>query len=133
MWQRFLAWAVGVGHNLLEFMSPLATTIANAGGQVLTDAATAEVAAAESAAAAGIAAGNVATGESKFLMAQAGVVATLVSKDIPVVMNAVNGAIEMAVANMNALVTQAAPSPTPVAAIPAAPVAAAPATATQGA
>lgn len=106
MWQKFLAWATGVGHNLLEFMSPLATQIAKAGGTILTDAATAEVAAAEQAAAES--GGDLKTGEQKFVAAQAGVVKTLTTQGIPVVMNAVNGAIEMAVANLNATKAQAA-------------------------
>lgn len=132
MWQEFLGWLMRVGHGTLSFISTLAESIADNGGQVLIDAAKQEVQAVEDAAAAGLAAGNIMTAEDKFAQAQAAVVQTLKTEGIPVVMNAVNGAIEAAVAAMRAAAAPALPAvpvnapttdpaqPQPVAATPAA-------------
>lgn len=62
------------------------------GGKVLTDAAAAAVKAAEA---------NGGTGKEKAFAAAAAVMAVLMAEGIPVLLNAVNIAIEMAVAEMN--------------------------------
>ena len=93
----------GVGRILSNFFGALAQSVASNGGKVLIDAATAAVAAAE------------ATGgdaSAKLAAAQGAIVATLRAEGIPVVMNAVNGAIEAALANLKA---QAAAIPRPAA------------------
>lgn len=69
----------------------LAKSIADNGGDVLIAAALAAVTAAET---------TGGKGEDKFKAAQAAVIASLRAKGIPVVKNAVNGAIEAAVASM---------------------------------
>lgn len=101
MWKDFIEWLSGIGHNLLGFITPLATLLAKSGGQVLVQAAEQEVAAAEAWAEGVIAGGGAATSDDKFVTAQTAIVANLKTQGIPVVMNAVNGAIEMAVAQMN--------------------------------
>lgn len=107
MWEKFLTFMSGVGHVIMSFISPLAQSIAQNGGPVLVAAAEQEVLAAEQAGEAAIAAGNTMAGEEKFAQAQTNVVATLKAQGIPVVMNAVNGAIESAVAGMQAAATNA--------------------------
>lgn len=80
-------------HVFIAFASSLIHSIAANGGQVLVDAAVAAVAAAE-------AAGG--TGAEKLASAQAAVIATLKAAGVTVVTNAVNGAIEAAVAELKA-------------------------------
>lgn len=77
----------------LTFLMALEQQIEASGGKVLQDAAANAVAAAE-------AAGG--SGEDKFKAAFEAVVATLTAEGIPVIVNAVKGAIEAAVANMKA-------------------------------
>lgn len=96
----------GVEAIVLAFTSSLAHAIAENGGKVLVDAATAAVAAAE-------ATGG--SGKDKLAGAVASVVAVLEREGIPVAMNAVNGAIEAAVASL-AKPAAAAPD-TPVAGV----------------
>ncbi len=79
--------------EILSFLSPALALIESNGGKILTDAAVAAVTAAE-------ATGG--SGQTKAAAAFASVSAVLVSEGIPVVKNAVNLAIETAVANMNA-------------------------------
>lgn len=100
MWQSFLTWLSGIGHVIMTFVSPLAMSIAKNGGPVLVQAATNAVAAAEQP---GL------TSDQKKAAAVAAVVSTLKTQGIPVVMNAVNGAIESAVAGLQA--SQAALAP----------------------
>jgi len=92
-WTDFLHWLSNVGHAILGFMGDLMTSIAENGGAVLVQAATDAVAAAEA---------KGGTGAEKLAAAQAAVVADLTSKGIPVVLNAINGAIEAAVAKLRA-------------------------------
>lgn len=94
MWQKFLTFLGMVGHAIMDFVSPLALSIATNGGAVLVQAAEDGVAAAEQP---GL------TGDQKKAAAVSAVIATLTSKGIPVVMNAVNGAIEAAVAKQTAV------------------------------
>ena len=102
VWSDFVGWVEGIGHSILDFLNPLAASIAKNGGDLLVSLAQEEVAKAEDAAVAAAAAGNAQTGLDKFAAAQKGVVAELVAKGIPVVLNAVNGAIEAAVAKSKA-------------------------------
>lgn len=102
MWEKIKALFSKVGQAVLSFVSPLAQSIEANGGPVLIAAAEQEVAAAEAAAVTAIAGGGTVTGEAKFVQAQTAVIQTLTSQGIPVVVNAVNGAIESAVASMNA-------------------------------
>ena len=80
-------------HDILTGLNALANSIAKNGGAVLFAAAASAVAAAET---------NGGKGEDKFKAAQAAVIATLAAKGLPVVMNAINGAIKAAVAQHNA-------------------------------
>jgi len=79
--------------DALSFVSSLASNIVANGGKVLTDAAIAAVTAAET---------NGGTGQEKFAAAVASVTATLTAEGLPVVTNAVHGAIEAAVAQIKA-------------------------------
>ena len=74
-------------------LEALARSIARNGGEVLTAAAAAAVAAAEA---------QGGSGAAKFQAARAAVVAVLTAKGIPLVENAVQGAILAAVADLNA-------------------------------
>ena len=93
VWTDFTHWLSNVGHAILGFMGDLMTSIAENGGAVLIQAATDAVAAAET---------KGGTGAEKLAAAQAAVIADLTNKGIPVVLNAVNGAIEAAVARLKA-------------------------------
>lgn len=77
--------------GLLGFVSALAENIEKNGGQVLRDAALAAVKAAEA---------NGGSGSDKFNAALESVISTLEEQGIPVVINAVRGAIEAAVAQI---------------------------------
>ena len=79
--------------GLLGFVSALAENIEKHGGQVLRDAALAAVKAAEA---------NGGSGSDKFNAALESVISTLEQQGIPVVINAVRGAIEAAVAQIKA-------------------------------
>ena len=74
-------------------LKALAQSIARNGGDILVAAAAAAVQAAET---------QGGTGDQKFKAAQAAVIAALIAKGIPVVKNAINGAVEAAVAELNA-------------------------------
>lgn len=78
-------------HIGLDFFHSLIDSIAQNGGKVLQEAAIAAVAAAE-------ASGG--SGKDKFDAALAQVIATLTAQGLPVVQNAVRGAIEAAVADL---------------------------------
>lgn len=93
MWQEFLAFLSGIGHVIFAFMMAGAQSIASNGGPVLVQAAEDGVAAAE-------AAGG--DGATKRAAALAAVIADLQKNGIPVVINAVNVAIETSVANLRA-------------------------------
>lgn len=90
-----------VGQILSAFFNALAVSVAQNGGKVLMDAAVAAVATAET---------QGGTPQQKFAAATAAVLAKLEAEGIPVVMNAVNGAIEAAVASMKAAHPVAAPA-----------------------
>jgi len=75
------------------FISALLNDIEKSGGQVLRDAAIEAVKAAEDAGG---------SGKEKFDAAVASVVATLTTQGIPIVIHAINGAIEAAVAQLKA-------------------------------
>ncbi len=76
----------------VDFFEALASVIAASGGELLRNAAIAGVTAAEAAG------GN---GEDKFKAAKEAVIAALVANGMPIVINAIHGAIEAAVAEMN--------------------------------
>jgi hypothetical protein len=97
IWKEFLNFIHGVGHEVLNFISPLAASIARNGGPVLLEIAQAAVLAAET---------TGGSGSDKLKAAQEAVVAGLKAKEIPIVMNAVNGAIEAAVAALQAKVSE---------------------------
>ncbi len=92
-WETFLEFLAKIGGAILSFVSPLAHAIAVNGGIVLAQAAEEAVLAAETAG------GDSST---KLAAARAAVISTLESKGIPVVLNAINGAIEAAVAKLKA-------------------------------
>lgn len=92
-WTEVEAWFSKVGGEIANFVSGLARTIAVNGGPILVEAAQAAVLAAES---------SGKTGSEKRADAIAAVIAILESKGIPIVLNAINGAIEAAVANLTA-------------------------------
>lgn len=82
-----------VEKNVLSFFDSLATSIASNGGAVLLSAALKAVEAAET---------TGGTGQEKFEAAKASVIATLKEQGLPIIMNAVHGAIEAAVAQQKA-------------------------------
>lgn len=110
--QDILSLLTGVGKAVLAFIEAAAGSIAANGGQVLIDAATGAVSAAE-------AAGG--TAAQKLAAAQASVVSTLEGQGIPVVQNAVNVAIEAAVASMKASQVPVVADPTPATPVVASP------------
>ena len=89
MWKKFLRSFRAKRDDIIDALAPLAGQIAKAGGNVLLEAAMLAVTTAE-------AAGG--TGEEKFVAAKKIAVKTLQQKGIPIIMNAINGAIEAAVA-----------------------------------
>jgi Bacteriophage holin of superfamily 6 (Holin_LLH) len=89
----FIAWLAGVGAVVFSLVTAMGKTIAENGGPLLAQAAMDGVLAAEQ---------KGGTGSEKLAAAQAAVIADLTAKGIPIVMNAVNGAIEAAVAKMKA-------------------------------
>lgn len=76
-------------NRFIGFLLPAARILAKAGGDALIEAAKAAVAAAEA---------KGGTGEEKFIAAKKAVVKALQKQGLPIVMNAVNLAIEAAVA-----------------------------------
>jgi hypothetical protein len=98
---------------VLNFLEGAARSIVANGGPVLINAAMAAVTAAET---------TGGTGAQKLQAATAAVVSTLKGQGLPVVQNAINAAIEGAVANLKASLPApaAAASPAPIAQTPAA-------------
>lgn len=78
----------------ISFYEALEESIEANGGKVLRDAAIAAVAAAES---------KGGSGEDKFNYAVAAVVAVLTTEGLPILKNAIHGAVEVAVANLKAV------------------------------
>lgn len=91
LWDGFVEWLEDIGEDVLDALKPIARQIARSGGMALVTAAQAAVAAAES---------QGGSGEEKFKAAQKAVVASLEAQSIPIVINAINGAIEAAVAKL---------------------------------
>lgn len=83
----------GFQHAGMDFLAALEVSIEANGGKILRDASASAVVAAE-------AAGG--TGEEKAKAAFEAVVGVLTTEGLPIVINAVKGAIEAAVANMKA-------------------------------
>lgn len=92
LWDTFVDWLEDIGEDVLDALKPVAKQIAKSGGIALIAAAQAAVAAAEEAGG---------SGREKFDAAQNAVVDKLKEQGIPIVMNAVNAAIEAAVAKLN--------------------------------
>ena len=92
MWRKIVDFFKGVLREITAFLNPLAREIARNGGKLLLEAAAAAVLAAE------VQGGS---GEDKFKAAKATVISRLEAESIPIVLNAVHGAIEAAVARIN--------------------------------
>lgn len=103
------AWFSSEEKVVLDFLEGAAKIIVANGGPVLINAAVAAVTAAET---------TGGTGDQKLQAATGAVVSTLKSQGLPVVQNAINAAIEGAVANLKSSLP--APAPTPAAAAAAA-------------
>lgn len=93
MWKPILNWLSNLGRAMLGFMGELMTSIAKNGGAALIEASRAAVIAAEN---------QGGSGDDKLKAARAAVISSLTRQGIPIVLNAINGAIEAAVARMNA-------------------------------
>lgn len=91
LWDHIEAFFTEAEKIAVTFMSAMATSIAKSGGALLVSAAQAAVVAAEA---------DGGSGEEKLASAKKAVIGTLESEGVAVVMNAVNGAIEAAVAEM---------------------------------
>lgn len=91
MWDKVKSFLKGLISDIIGFFDPLAREIARNGGKLLLEAAMAAVIAAEQ---------KGGSGEDKFKAAKATVIATLQSQSFPIVINAVHGALEAAVARM---------------------------------
>lgn len=91
LWDGFVEWLENIGEDVMDFIKPLAKEIAKSGGKMLLEIAKEAVLAAE-------ASGG--SGGDKFKAAQSTIIAQLNEKGIPIVTNAINGAIEAAVASM---------------------------------
>ena len=89
IWEHIENLFTDVEKSVAEFVESLASTIAHNGGTVLIAAAASAVIAAEK---------EGGTGSQKLAAAQAAVAATLTAQGIDLVWNAINGAIEAAVA-----------------------------------
>jgi len=92
MWKKFLRWFRAGLNDILEALEPLARQLAKSGGQVLITAAWIAVQTVEK---------TGGTGDEKLNLARKMVVKHLQDNGLPIVMNAINGAIEMAVARLN--------------------------------
>lgn len=93
LWAHFKAFFTEAEQIALTFMSAMAKSIAASGGALLVSAAAAAVKAAEA---------QGGSGEEKLAAAKKAVIGTLESEGIAYAMNAVNGAIEAAVAELKA-------------------------------
>jgi hypothetical protein len=91
LWDQIEEWFEKIGEDIVDFVKPLAKEIAANGGMVLLNAAHDAVLAAE-------AVGG--SGGDKFKAAQEALIAKVQAEGLPVVLNAINGAIEAAVAKM---------------------------------
>lgn len=91
IWDAFVEWVESIGEDVMEFTKPLAKEIAKNGGKLLIEAAKDAVIAAQ-------ASGG--SNSEKFKMAQTSIIETMKAKGIDAALNAVNGAIENAVAGM---------------------------------
>ena len=89
LWDSLEEWFEKIGQDVVDFIKPLAKQIAENGGKLLLNAALEAVQAAE-------ASGG--SGRDKFDAAQIAVVKKLQDEGMPIVLNAINGAIESAVA-----------------------------------
>jgi hypothetical protein len=89
--RQLIEWFESIGDDVLEALAPLGRQIAKAGGKALIDAALAAVLAAETAGG---------SGDEKFDAAHKAVVKTLQAQGLPIITNAINGAIEIAVAKI---------------------------------
>lgn len=92
MWQKIRDFFKGVLREIAAFLNPLALEIARSGGKLLIEAAAAAVLAAEQ---------SGGTGEEKLKLARDIVIDKLRMAGIPIVLNAIHGAIEAAVAEYN--------------------------------
>ncbi len=92
LWDAVTEWFENIGEDILDFVAPLAKEIAKNGGKLLLEVAREAVLLAE-------ATGG--SGRDKFEAAQAHIKTALEARGIPVVLNAVNGAIEAAVARLH--------------------------------
>lgn len=91
LWDQIEEWFEKIGEDIVDFVKPLAKEIAANGGMVLLMAAQEAVLAAETAGG---------SGSDKFKAAQEALIEKLKADGIPIVLNAINGAIEAAVAKM---------------------------------
>lgn len=93
MWKKFLRSFRSTRDDVIDALTPLAVQIAKSGGQILLEAALSAVRTAEQ---------TGGSGEEKFKAAKKIVVKNLQDKGLPLVTNAINGAIESAVASLKA-------------------------------
>lgn len=91
MWKAFLRWFRAGLADILDAIEPLAKQIADSGGKLLLQIAFEAVIAAEQAGG---------SGQDKFNAAQKAVISGLKARGLPIVLNAINGSIEIAVARM---------------------------------
>lgn len=93
LWAEFIEWIESIGKDTLDFIAPLAKEISKNGGDFLIQVAYKAVVAAEA---------NGGSGSDKFNAAKNSVVTALAAEGLPIVLNAVHGALEAAVAKMKA-------------------------------
>lgn len=93
IFERFGNWIYAKLSAIVTALTPLAKSIAKGGGQVLLDAAKAAVSNVDLADL---------SNEQKFAQAKASVIDVLKKEGIPLITNAINGAIENAVAELHA-------------------------------
>ncbi|MFO0389630.1 MAG: phage holin, LLH family [Alphaproteobacteria bacterium] len=92
MFKKILRWFRAGLNDILDALEPLAKQMAKSGGKLLINAALVAVQAAENAGG---------SSDEKLTAARKMVVKHLQDNGLPIVMNAINGAIEMAVARLN--------------------------------
>lgn len=92
MWNQIKTFLKGLISDITGFLTPLAKQIAKSGGQLLLQAALDAVMAAEK---------QGGSGSAKFKAARASVVASLQTNGVPLIENAIQGAILAAVAKLN--------------------------------
>lgn len=91
LWDKIMEWFEDIGEEIVNGLKPLAKEIAKNGGALLLNAAFEAVRAAEA---------QGGSGSDKFNAAKSTVIAKLEDEGIDVVINAVHGAIESAVARL---------------------------------